>query len=57
MANESRSRVLATGGAVLTGRRFVGALLAEGYEVTVADLRACPGAGARFVTGDLCPGA
>jgi len=52
MAN--RSRVLVTGGAGFIGRRVVGALLAEGHEVTVADLRAFPDPAVRSVVGDLC---
>ncbi len=48
------SRVLVTGGAGFIGRRVVGALLADGHEVTVVDLRAFPDPDVRSVTGDLC---
>ncbi len=48
------SRVLVTGGAGFIGRRVVDALLADGHEVTVVDLRAFPDPDVRSVTGDLC---
>ena len=48
------SRVLVTGGAGFIGRRVVSALLADGHEVTVADLRAFPDPDVRSITGDLC---
>ena len=46
MAN--RSRVLVTGSAGFIGRAVVSALLAEGHEVTVANLRALPGTSVRW---------
>jgi UDP-glucose 4-epimerase len=53
-ADESRTRVLVTGGSGFIGRRLVRALLDRGAEVTVADRRAFPDDAVRSVVGDLC---
>jgi UDP-glucose 4-epimerase len=53
-ARMADSRVLVTGGAGFIGRRVVDALLADGHEVTVVDLRAFPDPDVRSITGDLC---
>jgi UDP-glucose 4-epimerase len=54
MADETRSRVLVTGGSGFIGRRLVRALIVAGADVTVADRRPFPGGEVRTVVGDLC---
>jgi UDP-glucose 4-epimerase len=54
MADETRSRVLVTGGSGFIGRRLVRALIVAGADVTVADRRPFPGGDVRTVVGDLC---
>jgi UDP-glucose 4-epimerase len=54
MGDETRSRVLVTGGSGFIGRRLVRALIEAGSDVTVADRRPFPGGDVRTVVGDLC---
>jgi UDP-glucose 4-epimerase len=54
MGEETRSRVLVTGGSGFIGRRLVRALLGTGARVTVADRRAFPDDAVDSVVGDLC---
>ncbi len=54
MADESRARVLVTGGSGFIGRRLVRTLLKAGADVTVADRRPFPGGDVRTIIGDLC---
>jgi UDP-glucose 4-epimerase len=54
MADESRSRVLVTGGSGFIGRRLVRALIEAGADVTVADRRPFPDGDVRTILGDLC---
>ncbi len=54
MGEESRSRVLVTGGSGFIGRRLVRALLGTGARVTVADRRAFPDEAVESIVGDLC---